>query len=220
MTRINSDKRKKAKRRIIIDSIMVFFIVIAPFIFKSHEYFPRNPEETITIFGFTIDSNDFGDLSTYAWFLLGKIIPLYLLFIWFFTCKHWWYHAILIPMTMYAFQLFEVIYSEDKFVDTDNLLWLLPICMVVIPFVYFIRVKLYDKHVHGIDLEAMEAELQELKEKPELRETEISADHLEKETPQNDSISDEINRKLSTGNIESMLRQLQHRLQDWLHLKF
>ena len=32
-----------------------------------------------------------------------------------------------------------------------------------------IRVKLVDKHVHGIDLEAMDAELQILKEKEELR---------------------------------------------------
>ncbi len=37
--------------------------------------------------------------------------------------------------------------------------------MITIPFVYFIRIKLYDKHVHGIDLEAMDAELQELKQK-------------------------------------------------------
>ncbi|MDA8686530.1 hypothetical protein N9L94_05910, partial [Robiginitalea sp.] len=27
------------------------------------------------------------------------------------------------------------------------------------PFVYFIRIKIYDKYVHGIDLEAMDAEL-------------------------------------------------------------
>ena len=41
--------------------------------------------------------------------------------------------------------------------------------MVVIPIVYFIRIKLVDKHVHGIDLEAMDTELQILKEKEELR---------------------------------------------------
>ena len=66
---------------------------------------------------------------------------------------------------MYAFQLFEVIYSEDEYIDTENIFWLLPICMVVILFVYFIRIKLYDKYVHGIDLEAMEAELQTFKQK-------------------------------------------------------
>ncbi|MEM1336468.1 MAG: hypothetical protein AAGF96_01900 [Bacteroidota bacterium] len=70
---------------------------------------------------------------------------------------------------MYAFQVFELYVSSDDVVDSDNLLWLLPICVVVIPFVYFIRLKLYDKHVHGIDLEAMDTELQVLKEKEELR---------------------------------------------------
>ena len=37
--------------------------------------------------------------------------------------------------------------------------------MVVIPFVYFIRLKLFDKYVHGIDLEAMNAELEYYKNK-------------------------------------------------------
>ncbi|BFP43025.1 hypothetical protein FGF1_38700 [Flavobacteriaceae bacterium GF1] len=109
------------------------------------------------------------DVRTYAWFLFSKIVPLYLLFIWFMTCKHWWYHILMIPLIMYTFQFFEAIFDQDNNVDSENLLWLLPICVVIIPFVYFIRLKLYDKHVHGIDLEAMDAELKILKEKEELR---------------------------------------------------
>lgn len=66
---------------------------------------------------------------------------------------------------MFAFQLFEVLISPDSNIDTKNILWLLPICMLVIPFVYFIRVKIYDKYVHGIDLDAMDAELQYYKNK-------------------------------------------------------
>lgn len=104
-------------------------------------------------------------MNAFAWFFVSKFIPLYLLIIWFFTCKHWWYHILLIPICMYAFQLFEVIISPDLNIDTKNVLWLLPVCMVVIPFVYFIRVKIYDKYVHGIDLEAMDAELQYYKNK-------------------------------------------------------
>ncbi|MET1259278.1 hypothetical protein ABV409_08050 [Flagellimonas sp. DF-77] len=121
---------------------------------------------------FDVSSNGFADVSTHVWFFLNKFIPLYLLFMWFLTCKHWWYHIILIPILMYAFQLFELYYtpaSADSSVDSENILWLLPVCMVIIPFVYFIRVKLYDKHVHGIDLKAMDTELQILKEKEELR---------------------------------------------------
>jgi hypothetical protein len=166
---LKSKTNKKARKRIIIESVVAFLIVISPFIFKLHEYLPNDPEATVSFLWFEIDNNGFRDVETYIWFLLTKLVPFYLLLIWFLTCKHWWYHTILIPLLMYAFQLFELYFSEDEFIDTDNLLWLLPVCIVVIPFVYFIRLKLYDKHVHGIDLDAMDAELKILKEKEELR---------------------------------------------------
>ncbi|WP_133644288.1 hypothetical protein [Zeaxanthinibacter enoshimensis] len=109
-------------------------------------------------------------MNIFIWFMLGKVVPFYLLLIWFFTCKHWWYHIIIIPVLMYAFQIFEAFISDDKFIDTDNILWILPFCMIVIPFVYLIRIKLYDKYVHGIDLDAMDAELKALREKEADRE--------------------------------------------------
>ncbi|NNL17101.1 MAG: hypothetical protein HKO81_10730, partial [Flavobacteriaceae bacterium] len=172
------------RRRFYVESIGLILIVLTPFFFKIHDYLPEDREATLNLFGYTLDRNGFNNVSTYVWFLLNKIIPLYLLIIWFFTCKHWWYHVILIPLCMYAFQLFEVIYSEDDYIETENILWLLPVCMVVITFVYFIRAKLYDKYVHGIDLEAMEAELQSFKEKE-------SADHIS-QTVDSEGSSDKI----------------------------
>lgn len=151
--------KKKTKKRLWIESIMILFIVASPFVFKAHDYFSREPDATVNFLGLTIDSNGFNNLNAFAWFFVSKFIPLYLLIIWFMTCKHWWYHILIIPVCMYAFQLFEVIISPDLNIDTKNVLWLLPICMVVIPFVYFIRIKIYDKYVHGIDLEALDAEL-------------------------------------------------------------
>ena len=165
MTAEETLRKKKTRRRLWIESIAVFLIIASPFIFKAHDYFSRDPEATISFLGLNIDSNGFNNLNAFAWFFVSKFIPLYLLIIWFFTCKHWWYHILLIPICMYAFQLFEVIISPDLNIDTKNVLWLLPVCMVVIPFVYFIRVKIYDKYVHGIDLEAMDAELQYYKNK-------------------------------------------------------
>ncbi len=221
MIKKSSEISTKAKKRIYIDSIGVFLIIISPFVFKLHQYLPSNPEATVSVIGFVFDSNGFADLNTYAWFLLSKIVPFYLLIIWFFTCKHWWYHIILIPATMYAFQVFEVLYSDDNIIDTRNIIWLLPVCMVVIPTVYFIRIKLYDRHVHGIDLEAMEAELQSLKEKQGVDKNEPGP--VSTETPKEigyQSLSEKINEKLSTDNIESHIRQFQNRLGDWLHLRF
>ncbi|MFS4447741.1 hypothetical protein [Maribacter sp. 2307UL18-2] len=123
---------------------------------------------------------------------------------------------------MYAFQIFEGVYSQDQYVDTDNIFWLLPVCMVVIPFVYFIRIKLYDKYVNGIDLEAMEAELHALKKKRSQVEVQKKKD-LDTPTPDTveyRSLSEWIDAKLSTGNIELIFRQFQNNLRDWMHLKF
>ena len=198
----------------------MFFIIISPFVFKAHQYLSGDPDATISFLGYVFDRNGFADLNTYGWFLLSKIVPFYLFIIWFFTCKHWWYHIILIPIAMYAFQIFEVVYSDDNIVDTDNLLWLLPVCMVVIPFVYLIRIKLYDRHVHGIDLEAMEAELEILREK-QRQEKEIV--EIEEDEPVNLNglpFSEKINYLLSTRNLENQFKHFQHTLQNWLHLKF
>ena len=104
-------------------------------------------------------------------------------------------------------------------VDTENIWWLLPVCMVVIPFVYLIRIKLYDKHVHGIDLEAMEAELHALKQKQSKDQKIIEYE----ERPLNveyRSLSEWLNQKLSTGNLEFMFRQFQNMLRNWMHLNF
>ncbi len=211
--------RKRAKNKIILETILVFFIAVAPFLYKIYDYFPLHEDGTISFFGIIIGTNGFEDAATFIWFLMSKIVPLYLLLFWFLTSRDWWYHIILIPIAMYSFQLFEVIFDSDLQIDTENTLWLLPICMLVIPFVYFIRVKLYDKHVHGIDLEAIDAELAALKSKAEINHV-SDIDVLEKDTEDlnQESLAEELDRKLSTRNIEESVKQFQQRLQNLLHL--
>ncbi len=167
-----SIEKKKIRKKLAIESVGVFFIAIAPLLFKIYDYLPAEPEATINFLGITIGNNGFESVSVFVWFIMGKIIPLYLLIIWFLSCKEWWYHIILIPIAMYAFQIFEEVFDSDNQIDTENILWLLPVLMVIIPVVYFIRIKLYDKHVHGIDLDAMDAELKELRERERKREEE------------------------------------------------
>ena len=220
--------KKLAKKKIFLESLLVFGIAISPVLYQLYEYLPVNEDGSVSFLFFQITSNGFEDASFYIWFLTSKIVPLYLLVMWFPSSRDWWYHIIIIPIGMYAFQLFEVIFDSDNHIDTDNILWLLPICIVIIPLVYFFRLKLYDKHVHGIDLEAIDAELKELKENPKAAatvqenttKTDVIDDTTTSEDFINESLADEINRKLSTNNIEQVLKQFQHRLQHWLHLKF
>jgi hypothetical protein len=205
--------KKTTKRRFFIESLALLLIIVTPFLFKLHEYLPTDPEAKISFLGIEITRNGFLDISTYAWFLLGKIIPLYLMIIWFLTCKHWWYHILLIPICMYAFQIFEVVYSEDLMVDTENVLWLLPVCMVVIPFVYFIRLKLFDKYVHGIDLEAMDAELQyyKNKEREQLQKIGIRV----AETPMPDAET-ELSNETPKRTLNEIFQNLQHAMKSIL----
>ncbi len=78
-------------------------------------------------------------------------------FAWFFTCKHWWHWIILVPITMYSFQLWGII-NQSSNLDEVELIYLLPLMMFLIPFVYVICAKLFDK-VRGDDLESFEEEL-------------------------------------------------------------
>ena len=204
-----------AKRRFLLESLAVLLIIATPFVFKLHEYLPTDPEYTISFLGLEIDRNGFLDIPTYIWFLLGKIIPLYLLTIWFFTCRHWWYHILLIPICMYAFQIFQVIYSEDLFVDTENVLWLLPVSMVVIPFVYFIRLKLFDKYVHGIDLEAMSAELEYYKNKEK---AELKKAGIKMEVPSAADVAEDLSNETPKRTLNELIRQLQQAMRSILSL--
>ncbi len=98
--------------------------------------------------------------------------------------------------------------------------------MVVIPFVYFIRIKLYDKYVHGIDLEAMEAELEAIKKKQENR-LSVERENKMESTKSNKSntyeyktLSERLEYGLSTQNIENYFKRFMESLRSLLHLRF
>lgn len=224
-----STEVKQIRKKFVVESIAIFLIALTPFYLIVYDYFPGSGAEisndSISFLGISIGKNGFDSISTNIWFYTQKAVPLALFILWFFTSKNWWYHILLIPIATYAFQLFELVYSEDGYVDVENIWWLLPICMVIIPIVYFIRIKLYDKYVHGIDLEAMDAELKtiktHIKKDSYIDQEEDTELNMEKE-PQigYQTLSESINSKLSTDNIERKFRNFQNVLKGWLNLKF
>lgn len=75
---------------------------------------------------------------------------------------------------MYTFQLLTLFLDiQTNELDKEEIIWILPVCIVVIPFVYLIRVKLYDKHVLGIDLDQIEADIKEMEARKEERENKM-----------------------------------------------
>lgn len=161
------NKKSILRRKFIVEGIIAIIIVLSPIIHYSWKYIPKGNQE-LPFLWFTFSSNGFEDVGYAFYYYLVKAVPLMLMFIWFITSKEWWYHAILIAMTMYAFQLFSAITFKSNIIDENEILYIVGIAMVITPIVYFVRLKLVDKYVHGIDLKAMDDELKLLKEKERL----------------------------------------------------
>jgi len=142
---------------LLLGSLIVLSIAFSPYIFYLYEIFPSGPVWENSFF--TYESKYFENVMTAAWTYTGKITPLFLLLIWFFTCKHWWYHVILIPIAMYSYQLVVVIYDDvylrTDYMDINQLIYLAPFFIIILSIVYLIRIKIFDR-VYGLDLSELD----------------------------------------------------------------
>ncbi len=133
----------KGKNNLIAGSVVATLIAITPYLFSIHESVP-NVKTWNTFFG-TYDSIYYESLFVLAWTLTGKIIPLFLLFIWIFTCRHWWYHVILVPIAMYVYQIIIVLDDDLSFADNNQVFYLIPVMVIVIPTIYLMRARIFNK---------------------------------------------------------------------------
>lgn len=145
----------KDKKNLIYGGLVVFFIAISPYLLYMYESFPSDSKTWETSF-FTLTTT-YASIQIYFWFLTGKIIPIYLLLLWFFTCKHWWHWIIFAPLSIYIFQLWSLI-NQSSSLDEVEIFYMLPVMLVLVPFVYLIRAKLFN-NVRGENLEEFEDDL-------------------------------------------------------------
>lgn len=133
----------KQKRSLVVGSIIATLIAITPYIFYTYESVPD--EKIWSTFLFTFKSNYYESANIAFWIFMMKGVPLYLMLIWFFTCRHWWYHVLIIPISMFAFQLIAAINDETGVLDEFHLMYLLPMMAIVIPSIYLIRAKMFNR---------------------------------------------------------------------------
>jgi hypothetical protein len=136
-------------RTLITGTLIAVTIIITPYLFTLYTLLPEG-HLWDSPFGL-YESKYFESVHVVAWTLTGKIIPLYFLSIWFFTCKHWWYHALLVPICMYAWQIFGTLNDDIRFSDVNDVYVLAPLILGMAIFSYTIRTRVFDK-IHGIDL--------------------------------------------------------------------
>ncbi len=130
-------------KNIILGSVIATLIAITPYLFYLYESVPDT--KIWDTFLFTYNSGYLENANTAMWVLTGKLIPLYLLLIWFFTCRHWWYHVLLVPIAMYSYQTFDSVNKDIEYLDSDQLIYMIPIMTIIIPSIYLIRAKIFNK---------------------------------------------------------------------------
>ncbi|WP_298535187.1 hypothetical protein [uncultured Algibacter sp.] len=137
------DKGNKSNKGLILGSIIATLISLTPYLFTLYESVPK--QRVWNTFLFTYDSSVWLDANFAMWVFTGKIIPLFLLYIWFFTCRHWWYHSLLVPISMYMFHIFDVFNAENKYLDEFQLIYMIPIMAIIIPSIYLIRARIFNR---------------------------------------------------------------------------
>lgn len=154
----NTDRRK----RLIIGGVIAFLLAITPFLFYLYKYAPTDSKTWETSF-FSIDSGSFRNAQSFVHALFTKITFVIITVIWFVTSKDWWKWAILIPLTMFLFQLLGVLNQRISYMDEFDFWYSLIVIIPIIVFLVWISHEL-NKTIGDLDLkDEIEEELEKYK---------------------------------------------------------
>ncbi|WP_442845667.1 hypothetical protein [Leeuwenhoekiella sp. H156] len=149
---------QQRSKSLLAGSLIAAFIVASPYFFYLYEGVPDIEVWNFSFLGIELSysSRFYESANVAAWIIFGKAFPLIFLIIWFFTCKHWWYHSLLIPIFMYGYQIYGTIADDMRFKDnTFDIIYLGPLIFIALIFLYTIRMKIFDR-IHNIDLSELE----------------------------------------------------------------
>ncbi|REE79765.1 hypothetical protein BX611_2661 [Lutibacter oceani] len=139
------------KSSLLLGSFMIILIVFIPYLLYVHKFIDQDLEKFETIFGTIKGGSVFTYAQVYIYMLLSKLVPLLLLIIWFITNKHWWVHALAIPISVYLFQLISVINDSEEYVDDVEFIYTVPIAVLVMVILYYLRSKM-SIYIQAVDL--------------------------------------------------------------------
>lgn len=142
--------KNQRKKSLFVGSVIAFFILITPYFLYLNKNIPEDLLSYDTIFG-TINGGYYTTVYAYTYWFFSKFVPLFLFLIWFLTCKHWWVHVILTPITVYLFQLIQVINDSVQYVDDVEFIYTVPIAVIIMGLLYFLRSKM-SIYIQAVDL--------------------------------------------------------------------
>jgi hypothetical protein len=156
----NKPLQKKTSGSLLTGSLIIAFMLFVPYAFYLYNYFPN--EKIYETSFFTFESKGYASVSTFMWLFFSKLVPLTLLLIWFTTCKQWWYYSIAIPISVYIFQFISVINDDVGFIDEMEFIYSLPVTLIILTILYFIRSKI-NVYLKAMDIKK---EMEEVMDRP------------------------------------------------------
>lgn len=142
--------KNKKRSSLLVGSIIILLIIFSPYLLFFYKSIPPEQENLETFLGI-IKGGKYIYVQTLIYYFFTKFVPLLLLFIWFVTNKHWWVHAIIIPISVYLFQLISIINDSEQYMDEVEFIYAVPITAIVMVILYFIRSKMAI-YIQAIDL--------------------------------------------------------------------
>lgn len=151
LTNQNIRSHQTDKKQSYINGVLLtIFLVTTPFLFYFYKFAPKGEEEWKTIFG-TITSGGFDNIQIYLHALVTKLTFVLLTGIWFLTSKNWWRYAILIPFTMFLFQLSGVINFKISYIDEFDFWYSLPIIIPILVLLIYVSYIARKKSINNED---------------------------------------------------------------------
>ncbi|MAN59451.1 MAG: hypothetical protein CMC08_06405 [Flavobacteriaceae bacterium] len=117
--------------------LFTIFLVTTPFLFYLYKFAPSDAPTWNTAIG-EIDSGGFNNVQAYLHALVTKITFILLTGIWFLTAQSWWKYAILVPLTMFLFQLAGVLNYKFEYIDEFDFWYSLPIILPILILLMYI----------------------------------------------------------------------------------
>ncbi len=108
-------------------------VLLIPLLFYSNNLVPVGLKK-VTFLGISSGANGFHDINTFYWFLLLKICIIIPLIIWFVTTSYWWKYAILSPIILFTYQLWEATLDITD-LDSYSNIKILPLIIFVLVLV-------------------------------------------------------------------------------------
>ncbi len=158
--------KNQKRTSLLFGSFIILLIISTPYLLYFYKTIPSDLESMETIFG-TIKGGYYIKVQTFIYTFFVKFVPLFFLFVWFITNKHWWVHALIIPISVYLFQLISIINDSEMYYDEVEFIYTVPIAVIIMVILYFLRSKM-SIYIQAVDLKKeMERDMQFPKKKKE-----------------------------------------------------